>query len=302
MGAMTNTPEMDAALTFLTVDQAAEVRRLVHQAFATRGIESVIHADRVEAAGAVYGLWNVAAQCHSCDSHAEWPQVVADHVAKMLRTQEQTPDFSALAPEELMGLLKWRLSDEEMLRGGVPEHASEFAPGVIRHLVADLPESIMTVRDDVLAGLPMGRAMDQAAAATRALLDTEEFDHHRLGEGDQAFDAVVGDSVFTATLAMFLPDVVARFRPDVDPRRGIIFALPNRHQIAFAVPTSGLQIVSVVQILLQFTIAGYQDGVSPVSPNLFLWHDGQIDQLTRINDGQVEVHPTGPLLDLLGEE
>ena len=73
-------PVSDGSITFFTVEQADEFRRLVAGSFAAVGRDVDVHPDRiVDRSGATIGLWNIAALCVRADE-AEWQQLIDEHV------------------------------------------------------------------------------------------------------------------------------------------------------------------------------------------------------------------------------
>ncbi len=75
----------DPDLPFLTTAQANHVRRLARQAFAENGREVTLHGGYArDIRGNEFGLWNVAAVCHSDRSQHAWETIIAEHVRKLL--------------------------------------------------------------------------------------------------------------------------------------------------------------------------------------------------------------------------
>ncbi len=88
--------------------------------------------------------------------------------------------------------------------------------------------------DKLVEVAPLATLLDQGWRNTRGLLDSEEFEIEQLEHEGHSFTCVFGDSVFTASMALFLPEAVAKWQPDADLSEGIIFSIPYRNQLNFA--------------------------------------------------------------------
>lgn len=107
----------DAALPFMTVAEAQEVRRLAAAAFAAAGHEVVIGDDRLTAAdGQVYGLWNLAAACKAERTRLTWSKVVKRHVAQLL---DVPPGPQDMAVEDVVAHAVLRVYGERQYPDGV---------------------------------------------------------------------------------------------------------------------------------------------------------------------------------------
>lgn len=283
----------------LSVDEAARLRSLVAGWFARRGTEVSIAPGYVQTDhGNKYGLWNLAARCHDDErGPAAWPDVVDEHLTVLLAA-EQT-DLEEFTDEEFGDALRLRLLEDQPGPDGDPDpaHAPLWAPGIRRHLVLDLPTTVITPsRDELERRGALGALTDLAWQQTASLVVTEDLERERIEvEGRHAW-CVLGDSVFTASLALFLPDVVRRFEPDVTLSGGIIFSVPLRHQLNYRVVEHPMSVLDALLVLPPFTVAGFSDAVGPLSPSVYLWLNGEVTRLSCVDDGQITVHP-GPHLE-----
>ena len=72
--------QADAELTYFSVSEANDFRRLVERSFAAAGREVTVFPDRVEdRSGTTFRLWNIGALCVGA-SPSDWPALVDDHV------------------------------------------------------------------------------------------------------------------------------------------------------------------------------------------------------------------------------
>jgi hypothetical protein len=167
----------------------------------------------------------------------------------------------------------------------------------------DTPTTVLTVPLAKLeACAPRAVLVDQGWRNTRALLDTEELVADRVEHDGCWFTCILGDSFFTASLALMLPDVATRFEPDVDHGRGIIFAIPYRHQLNFRVVTDAESAFAGLMVIPRFAALGFSDSPGFISPHTFLWRDGAITCLTEFDgEGHLAVTPGHYLEELLAE-
>ena len=293
----------DAELTFFRVDEAQRFRALVRHEVAELGWEmTVLPGSLVSDDGRQWGLWNVGALAHAAErGEAEWPEVVRDHFTRILAPGHGATE--GLTGEEYLERLHVRLVEGAPLGqlGSDFEHAVEWADGVVRLPVVDLPDSVATPpASDIRRHADMATALDRSWRNTRALLDTEELVAERVEREGRWFTCVLGDSFFTASFVLFLPELVHRFQPGADLERGVVFSAPYRHQVNFRVVDSPTAALDALLLIPRFTVLGFEDSPGPLSPHTYLWLDGEVVPLTRLADGGLSVVP-GPLEPLLGE-
>lgn len=292
----------DPDLDFLTVAQAARFRVVVREVLAETGREVTLRPQSVVTDdGREWGLWNVAAVAHQDErGEAGWPDVVRSHFTKLFSADATGPDD--LTDEEFFGALRMRLVEQAQLAQLGPDgfdHAMEWAEGVVRVPVLDLPDTVATVpRSALETRAPLATCLDRAWANTAALVGTEELERQALDhEGRHAW-VVLGDSFFTASLALVLPDLVRRFEPDADLSGGVVLAVPFRHQLVYRVVDSPSAALDALVLIPRFAALGFSDSPGPLSPHTMLWRDGEVSTLTRFEDGGLSVTP-GPYLEEL---
>lgn len=293
----------DHELTFLTPEKADRFRATVRRVLAEDGYEVTVHPGVVVTDdGREFGLWNVAAVAHGAEGgEDEWPDVVRGHFGPLLRGGLTDPDD--LSDDDYLAALRMRLVEAESVASldGF-DHALPWAETVVRLPVVDLPETVATPpASELRRHGELGPLLDRAFRNTAALVDTEELLAERVEHEGHAFTCVLGDSFFTASLALVLPDLVHRFEPDADLSGGVIFSVPFRHQLNFKVVRTGADVTDALLLLPRFSVAGFEDSPGPLSPHVYLWRDGEVSQLTRISAGSIDVVP-GPYLESLLDE
>lgn len=114
-----------------------------------------------------------------------------------------------------------------------------------------------------------------------------------------SFTVVCGDSFFTASLTLILPEALARFVDEADQGRGVLVAVPFRHQFAFRV-IDAKDATLALNNMFRLAMLGYGDAPGPLSPHVYWVHDGEWTQATRIDDeGQPIVEVSAELGDAL---
>lgn len=277
----------DPYLTMLTVAQADRLRALARSTLADHGLETAVHPDHlVDADGREFGLWNLAASVAG-DKERRWPGLVAQHLSRLLAAMDGPDALATMSAEQVEAAVFARLYDE----GGLPDpsryaYADEVAPGVRVLLAVDLPDTVALLADEEVARF--GGA-DALLAAGLRNLDRLEPDHDSLrGPDGASFEVVTGDDVFTASLALRLPDVVRRATGETDLSDGVLLCVPFRHQLAFSVVRDA-SAVPTLAAMVQLALDGHAEGAGPVSPWLYWWHAGSWSQVSRWDEDRGEV-------------
>jgi hypothetical protein len=296
------TCEPDEELTFLGAREADRFRATVREVLAEEGYEVTVHPGHVETDdGRRWGLWNVAAVAHGDErGPAGWPDVVRAHFLRLVAGDRVSTDD--LSDEEYLERLHLRLVEEAALRslgGDGFGHALPWADGVVRVPVVDLPDTVVTPPEPELRRRgDLAVLLDRAHRNTAGLVTSAPLQAERVEHEGRWFWCVLGDSFFTASMALVLPDLVERIEPGADLSQGVVFAVPFRQQIDFRVVDSASAALDALLLIPRFAVLGFEDSAGPLSPHTYLWHEGAVSQLTRFDDGRLAVVP-GPHLDAL---
>jgi hypothetical protein len=277
------TPLYDEHLTFFTLVEAREFRRLVASAFSKVGHDVTIYPDRVESRdGTAFGLPNIAALCSGAD-RSEWADLVGRHV-ESVTTPARTLDD--LAPEEISAGLYLRLVDA----GSVPEpgYARQVAAGLLEVLAVDLPESVATLSKDDVAGLgSLAELLERGRANLHALV-AGDVSLGAVADGRGTFTAVTDRSFFTASLALVLSDAVERISGERDQGRGILVAVPHRHQLLYRV-IDAPSATSALRDMFDAARWAFHDASGPLSPNVYWVRNRRWSQVTSVEGGKPRV-------------
>ncbi|WP_202879236.1 hypothetical protein [Nocardioides cynanchi] len=292
----------DETFGFFTTSQAAVFRDLVRQGFAQAGLEVTAYADHVvDSSGRVFGLGNVAAECHN-DERGEraWREITTRHTDRIVRATDAPSPFDTMTPAELYAGTYVRLVPTADLLQVRAAYAREVAEGVSEVLNVDLPESVAMFLDEHVERFgPLADLRRAGLVNLRAV----PFDQHEMLEHQGGrVDILLGDSMFVASSLVVLGDVLTRLGLPTPGRYGVFVAAPFRHQLAFHVLGDATAIPSL-NVLAALARAGYDDAPGPVSPDVFWWRDGSLERLT-VNepDGiRIDVGPElTEVLDRLG--
>lgn len=290
--------QVDEALTMFESAQAARFRATVRETLAEMGYEVTVLVDHVTTDdGRQWGLWNLAAGCAGTDPQ-QWPSAIREHFTTIMAAGDDEP----LTDEYLRAHVVTRLMEEDGLRQTPDwiDRGLEWAPGVRQVVVVDTPQTVQVVPPAALEEFaPLGPWFDRGLANLRAQLDTEQYELEEVTHEDASFSCLLGDSVYTASLALLLPDVVRRYAARPATEKGVLFAVPYRHQLAFHVIEEPQAALNALLVLPQFAAAGFLEGSGPVSPSVFWWREGEIRQISRLTPERTLSVTPGPELELL---
>ncbi|SEP97495.1 hypothetical protein [Microlunatus flavus] len=275
----------DSELVPLDVEQAALLRRLVQGDLARRGIEGEVFDGHVVTADHQIGLHNLA-KTVATEPQGTWPRMVTHHLDLMLAPS----GADEMSDEHLRHAVYARVAqDSPELREMFPD-ARHLAPGLALVLSIDYPERVATVAQpfyEERGGLDQWWVIGMGNL--RRLLETEHFDRYAMGEDSPMprFDIVEGESVYTASLAASLPDLLTLVGQS-DVGRGVLVAVPDRKRVVLRA-VEGAETLPAIAEIAKVTHAAYTSSAGPLSPHVFLvdaegWH-----QLTSIADGTISI-------------
>ncbi len=278
-------PAPDPVLTQLDVEQAAWLRNHVRTRLAERGLEVDVFGDYVRAAdGTEVGLHNVASRLAD-ERPSDWGALVDQHLDLVLDPPERAEDLSR---DELDQAVHLRLSVHHASLGEVWPSARRLGSDLMATLCVDLPQTVQTPAQsfyeergglDHWFGVGVGNL--------RHVLHHEPLSQPTLQAPGPAFSIVLGDSVMTASLALLLDELLVRLgTPDLG--RGVLVAVPFRHQIAYRV-VDGPDALPVIGRLAQFAADGWSEAVGALSPHVYWVRDGRWHQLTSFDDGRIQI-------------
>lgn len=286
----------DPAFGFMSAADASEVRSLVRQALAERGLEVTVFGDHVvDASGSRFGLWNVMASCHNDQrGRAAWPGIVRDHIRKILHSTATDP-FASLTAKEAARRTYVRLYET----ASVPELRAgcyrDFAPGLVELLALDSPETVSMYPRQAVDRLGGWAALREYGLANLA---SERDDQRGLqpiaGPQGVHFQLLRGPSVYTASQALRMPDLAAELASETPGEFGWLLSVPNRNQLTWHM-VNDISAAPSINAMAAFSLAGYKDAAGPLSPHVYWWDGSGYQQLT-------EVGSTGVIRVVAGRE
>lgn len=281
-------PERDEQLTYFTVDQAREFRRLVERSFAAAGRDVSIHDDHVEdRGGTTFSLFNLGLLCVGTPTEG-WSTSIDDHV-RLVTTPARR--LSELSQAEFESGLSLRLADI----ASVPDpdaaaYARVVTPGLLEVLSVDLPDSVATPSHHELADRgTLGALVDRARENLLALLDGGDVRAEQVGaDSGGRYTRVTGASFFTASLALQLPETIERFTGEDDWGRGTLVAVPSRHQLLYR-PITGSDAEAALHRMLEAAVFGFSGEAGPLSPDVYWVRSRQWTQVTSWRSGKPRI-------------
>jgi hypothetical protein len=280
--------QIDEHLTYFSVTEANEFRRLVGRSFARAGRDVTVYPDRAEdRSGTSFRLWNIGVLCVGAEPR-DWADLIDDHV-RLVTTPAR--DLADLSQEELESSLYLRLVET----ASVPDadsiaYARVVAPGLLEVLSVNLPDSVATPsQEELIARGTIGELIARGRDNLTALLMDDGLRAETVVEGAPGrFTAVTGDSFFTASLALLLPETVERFTGEDDWGRGFLVAVPSRHQLLYR-PIDTSDAAPALQHMLEVTFRDFYGEAGPLSPNVFWVRNGRWIQVTSSHRGRPRV-------------
>lgn len=289
--------QFDEHLSYFTVAEAQDFRRLVERSFAGVGRDVFVYPDHVEdRAGTTFGLWNIGMLCAGAEPH-DWPDLIADHV-RLVTTPPS--GLAELTQAELEAGLYLRIVETASVADpSTLAYARVVAPGLLEVLSVDLPDSVATPsRDELPDHAALGELVTRGRANLLALLTADDYRCEPVEERTRGrFAVVTGDSFFTASLALVLTDTMRRFTGEDDTGRGILVAVPGRHQLLYR-PVDASDAGVALRLMFDVARRDFRDAAGPLSPDVFWVRNRRWIPVTSCEGGRPRV-VLGELRDVL---
>jgi hypothetical protein len=267
-----------------------------------RGRELVADVDGNlrDAQGSFYGLRNVAVLCRDHPGgENEWPELIAGYADHLLKANSREPwaDVAALTRGQAQRLVYLSVFRAASLGAALAGYRSapELAPGVLELLALDLPYNTVFLDDEQVARLGGRASLREAALANLRALPAPV--HHRVGTAAAHFEALGGDSHFTASRVLVMPDLLSRVL-GTDAPHGVLAAMPARHWAFIHVLADRTATRSLLKLAAMARIA-YGQEQEPISPDVFWWRDGDWMLVPSVESGGKLTLRPGPELSFL---
>jgi hypothetical protein len=210
--------------------------------------------------------------------------------------------LAGLSTAEILSRTYLRLMDGNSFPAEA-QHLFSYARPVGGNLVEVLafesPDSVAVLRDKDVAEI----GLDQLrAAGLENLSDCQlnDYDIVDLPNGGR-LHVLSGESVFSASKILVLPEVLRQVLGPREYPNGVLVAAPFRHQFGFS-PVEGPEALTTATVMAEVTLVGFVDGIVPLSPNVYWWKDGELLQISAVDeDGTVELAEDGPFIELIAQ-
>lgn len=271
----------DSDLTFFTRSKANEFRAIVREVFAEMGLEVQVHPGHaVDDSRREFGFWNVGAACYE-QPQSKWRGVIRQHLQRVLASFEAPDPFDV---QDVSRQTFARLYDEESIPGidGYPHRG--LAPGIVEMLALDLPDTVAVFNHDNANKFGGWEALQRQGIENLRGLEIEQLETLP-APGGGTFNALLGESVYTASRALLLPQLATELTGQrVREEFGWLMSVPNRHQVVWHI-IEDAAVVPALNGMARFAAMGYADAPGPVSPHVFWWNGTSYEQLTHVRDG-----------------
>ena len=157
-------------------------------------------------------------------------------------------------------------------------------------LSVDLPDSVATPSREELADQgTIGELVTLGRDNLRALLTSDGIRAEAVETGGRGrFTAVVGDSVFTSSLALLLEETVARFSGEDDWGRGFLVSVPSRHRLLYR-PIDTSDAAAALDHMIEAALRGFASEPGPLSPDVYWVRQRTWAQVTSYASGKPKV-------------
>ncbi len=280
---------------FASGDQAARFAALARQVFAEHGLECSYDDGYLRGTdGRSYGLTNVALLAVQSPER-RWQKLLGQHAGGIVAAHATPKERDLAAVQHRLFLRLWATEDLPMR----PDAAEPLGDGLVGLASIDHPEHVETLAGShdvaLLGGWPGIRA---AALANLAGLRAD--DVVPLGEDPQSRVHLSIGGFFNASRVFTMSQLLREDFLVEAPSHGVLFVVPNRHLVAVH-PVSGIGMVSATTTLIRVARGEY-DVPGSISPHVWLWRDGEVQQVTRpAEEGAVELHVEGMIEQVMRE-
>jgi len=180
-----------------------------------------------------------------------------------------------------------------------PDSAEALGEGLVGLASIDHPEHVETLagsHDIALLGGWSG--IREAAMANLARLRAD--DVVPLGDDTQSQVHLSVGGFFNASRVFTMNQLLREDFLIELPAHGVLFVVPNRHLVAVH-PISGIGMVHATTTLIRVAQGEY-DVPGSISPHVWFWRDGEVQQVTRpAEESTVELHVEGMLEQVMRE-
>jgi hypothetical protein len=142
--------------------------------------------------------------------------------------------------------------------------------------------------------------LDRGRGNLRALLAARHVDVRTVSDarGSFSFTTVTGASLFTASLALLLPETMEWLTGEADRGRGVLVGVPDRRRLLYRV-IDGPSAAPTLNAMFDMARVGFHDGSGPLSPNVYWVTDRRWTPVTSVDGARPRVWLGGELAGVL---
>jgi len=275
--------------------QAARFAALARLVFAEHGLECTYDDGYLRGTdGRSYGLTNVALLAVQSPER-RWKGLLDQHAEGIVAAHATPKQRELAAVRSRLYLRLWATADLPMR----PDAAEPLGDGLVGMASIDHPEHVETLagaHDIELLGGWAG--IREAALGNLAKLRAD--DVVPLGDDPQARVHLSVGGFFNASRVFTMSHLLREDFLIEAPAHGVLFVVPNRHLVAVH-PIGGIGMVNATTTLIRVARGEY-DVPGAISPHVWFWRDGEVQQVTRpAEEGAVELHVEGMLERVMRE-
>jgi len=201
------------------------------------------------------------------------------------------PTAGPVAAGALPGLTRpqlWPMAGLEELGDDVV--AREVTEDLAAVLSLDLPDSVHIVAPKDIADSGLGE--EELWERALAQLDDGEPIERTLLDDDELVVVLVSDSHFLASRLLALEELVGAVPP-----HGVLIGVPHRHMfVVHAIYDA--TVLEAMNLMAPFVVQHFEEGPGSLSPDLYWWHDGEIERLV-VDDDEGSITPPDGFVALL---
>lgn len=216
-----------------------------------------------------------------------------------------------LGVAELYAGLRLRLAPTRNL---VPEEADIVASATLHGFTADTAVTLVLDTERSIQTMPLARlrevdSLDTLVRAARnnlreELLGARVHTQTHPGSEDRPgarFRSFESGSYYVASAPILLEEILRAWAPDLDPSRGVLFAMPSRHTLLLREISTGEDLLQGLGRMAPVAAQLAAAGAHAVSPLLHMWREGEVTTLSSFDPqaGELKITPTPYLMDLI---
>jgi hypothetical protein len=274
-------------------EKRADLERMIVHAFAERGVTGRLVHDpddplntSLHSGGSIWGFANVMVRLLP-EPERTWRKAIAAHVTELLAPAVEHD----LTTPTGRTMLRARILPASVGTTLAMDYAVPFAPGLVEAMCVDLPTTVKTVGDEMLAGSDVA----ELRMIARRNLQAEAIDS--IEEVKAGIVLAEGQSLFVASQLLNPEFVSERIGP---APLGFVAAIPDRHILFHHVVTGAASVPAITELsgIVSRIDRDHRPG-GLLSPHTYFISSAGVQQITDIVDGEMRIVADGAFLDAI---